>query len=536
MKRTSNTCFGCQKKKQKCDRERPACIGCRVSKIQCVYPSSATPTKPFLSEEKQMELVDRLERLESSIKQSIGFSAPSSASETQSVGQSVDDNDNSFSDFEFMMIDRMLQFVSIMGNISPSYFRKHLNTSELFVCAIRAAYYFHHDVPDHAAKTSYWLEKANSCFGHSFSSSLAATMNATIVQSILHFKIDKTNEGQIYFYHSVLLAKKLGINKEETIRKLTNDEQEREDLRNFWWWLVHIDHNFVFNDENLIKDGDNLVFIPRTSQDEVTAYLATKIMSSDDWFTPSIPGLSIYSNRTLLTRIIGKALKYAKMYCDNGSSIDNLFIFSKLQDSLLVWYSNLPQECVDCLAAVTNRSLPIKDEGYLWVTLDAIVQYYYTKLIVTIPTVYKLILENSHAVTKNRIYLEVLSVCKEMSKILAYYSQMNPEYNFCGLSFTNYIYQFATPLICAMKLDPASQSVYQEQYDIIRSAIEALTEFQGREPVAVHFLDYLTALPSAMMVVDMYYRYVKYDSNPFHLFLPKYFAPPSEVYANSQDQ
>lgn len=149
------------------------------------------PGKNILSEEKQLELVDRLEKLESTLKASLANNTVSSnASDNQSVGQSLQEEStiqSSFSDFEFMMIERMLHFVSLMGNISSSYFQKMLNTSELYTYTIRAAYYFHHDVPDHAAKTNYWLEKANSYFGHALSNPVPANIIAAIILGILFF-------------------------------------------------------------------------------------------------------------------------------------------------------------------------------------------------------------------------------------------------------------------------------------------------------------------------------------------------------------
>ncbi|KAJ3323253.1 hypothetical protein HDV06_002020 [Boothiomyces sp. JEL0866] len=475
-----------------------------------------------------MELVDRLERLESSLKATLVHTntTSSTTSDNLSTEQSAQDettNDTSFSEFEYMMIDRMLQFVSLMGNISPNYFKKILTTSELYIYAIRAAYYFHHDVPDHAAKTHYWLEKANSYFGHSFSTHSSANMNATIILSILFFKINKTSQGQFYFYHSVLLAKKLGINDELNIQRLTTDEQEREDMRNFWWWLVHLDHNFAYNDENMIQDSDCRVFLPATSNLNEIAYLGMKIMSSEDWYTPSIPGLTIFACRTLLTRLLGKSFKFAKLCRADPDSVDTLYIYSKVYDSLSVWYNNLPKECWNCLAVVADPSRSIDNADLLWVTLDAIIQFYFAKYLVITPLLYNKILKGNYNILGDRNYTDALSACEQISKILSFYQLMNPELNFCSPSFASYIFQFTIPLLCAVKLDDPNKYGLQKQLDTIRNVLDIFTELQQREPFAVNYLNYLVSLTSAADVVRSCYKYVKYDSNPFSLFLPNNF-------------
>lgn len=275
----------------------------------------------------------------------------------------------------------------------------------------------------------------------------------------------------------------------------------------------------------MITDSECRVFLPDTSNLNELAYLGVKIMSSDDWYTPSMPGLSIYASRTLLTRIIGKSLKFARICQQEPASTDNLYIYGILYDSLSVWYSSLPKECWRCLAVVSDQSAQIDNPNLLWITLDAIIQFYFAKYLVISPLFYHNILKGKRNISNHRNYIDTLAACEQISNILSLYLLLNPEFNLCSPLFANYIFQFTLPLICAMKLDDVEKQNVQKQFSTIRSVIATLTEIQQREPVAVQFLDYLISLPSASLVIENYRRYVKYDSNPFFLFLPNQFDP-----------
>ncbi|KAJ3273340.1 hypothetical protein HDV01_004557 [Terramyces sp. JEL0728] len=550
MGKVNNTCFGCQKKKQKCDRGRPSCQGCLISQIDCVYPPNAgksvSKRRQSLSKEKENEMVDKLIKLESAFKASksnlFGFVPDFSlfSDGVQAAHNLQDPLCTGFTECEeelAMVREHVIEQMSNMTHISKEFFSKLLDSSVMYTFAARAAYYFHHDGLHYEAKTLVWLEKAVGQFAQSLSFPCPANLLATLLLAVIHFKMDKINEGLAYFGFTVRLAKDLGINREESIMLISSDENEIEDLRKVWWWLYHIDQNLVYNNLSFIRESDHGIYLPGTAAMDdrgKAALLGISVMSSEDWFTPNLPGLPVYAYKVLLTRLFGKALKYNYLYRYENNSVDYLYLMSTLEGSLTLWYLSLPREFTMHLEVLCNPVISIVDPKSTWFALDTIVQFYFTKIMISTPICYNNIVEDYTSATKCPAFANMLVSCKQISAMIAFYLTVNPTFNYCSPYFMTYIFQSTVPMICALKMEIPGEDPLELQKNIQMhmSAIRTLIQNQRRGPVILELLEYLLSLPNPVLVVQDFYKFVLFDSNP--LSHHKYSTFPTAKYFTAE--
>ncbi|KAJ3313352.1 hypothetical protein HDV04_002158 [Boothiomyces sp. JEL0838] len=512
----------------RCNRKRPSCQGCELSKTLCEYPNNKNDENDDLHD----QLVERIKRLESSISayNVFGISGGIGLKYTN-TDQSVHENEPLINPEELYIFgESLFSFAQLMCNISKDFFKKLLPTSTIYVCATRATFYSHQDNLDSITQSIYWQDKAKLNFGYSFSRPSLGNLLGCFLLSVLSLSIisliletnNSTEEGLMYLANAIRLAKDLGINKEDSISKLSDNDQDREDIRNLWWMLVTIDQLLISFDKNSIIPGDNQVYLPGTYNKKFTKELGVRIISSDDWFTPSIRGLSFPAYKVLLTSQLGKAFKYINQFKDEIYSVESVYVLSILDDSISNWYSSLPADLLLNLTIISNLEMEIIDTAAAWSSLDVFLQYCFIKLIISTPLTYYLIEHDGNFSADNEIFQKAIDSSKMMSKILVYYLNKNPNFSYCNSFVLGYVFQAAIPLICALKMDPTLNEL-QKSLDVITTGLQVITQLQQRDAMATQVVNNLVSLPTAVEVVKCY-KTIDFGQNPFASFVPSNFV------------
>ncbi|KAJ3273366.1 hypothetical protein HDV01_004583 [Terramyces sp. JEL0728] len=332
--------------------------------------------------------------------------------------------------------------------------------------------------------------------------------------------MDKVNDGRIYLGFAIGMARDIGINVEESIEKLAGDENEAEDLRRIWWWLYHIDRNLAYTNQEFIKDSDLGLFpVELAKIGGKKAQLSISVMSSVHWYTPSISGVSFRGHRVLLNRMYGKTLHYNYLFRNNAKNLDLLLVSSTLEDSLAMWYANLPKDVIDAIQVIYNPALPIADHKYTCTALDAILQYQLTKIMVNMPVAYQSILNNTGS--KCYVFGNTISSCKELSVIVSFYLSENPTFHYTLPLTFNFIFQSIIPLVVAIKLGLSkTDDQIQSAFDILAKAVAVLSQMQQRGSYVLNLLNHMLSLPTALNVMNCYYKNTEYSGNPLSLFIP----------------
>ncbi|KAJ3323246.1 Transcriptional activator [Boothiomyces sp. JEL0866] len=537
MGRPINTCEHCYKKKQKCDRERPSCSSCILAKIKCVYQEGAVPPNQKIQKRKQTDrekaLEARLHQLESAFRSSKtnifgsisdnSYLTPNvtSPGRPDLVKQETIINSNEI--IGTVMEEKAIVSISEQTFISPQFFEKHVKLSPMLRFVIRGNGYFRVEGKENKDMAHAHLEKAMSMFPDIIDNPCISNLVGLVNIAVLLFKLGKDVKGLSFFSIAIKMAKDIGINKEECLPLLAVDEQEKEDCRRVWWWIYHINQHNGHKSE--LKDEDNGVFLPGSNHNSVIqdrrAYLGIHIMSSKEWFTPSIPQQSLHACRVLLFRIFGKAVKFNYMYQFENTNINALFILSTLEGSLHLWWANLPPNFHEHLNFL-YKGLP-STSLETWFVLDSYVQYNYVRILVFSPLMVNNILEDLNLATLSRSFALSIQIANENAKILEYYLRYNPKFDHCTSLFIIYVFHMAVPLICATKLElpPNETKQIKESLNIHIKCVKVITELYLRGPVLLDTLEYFQALMNPVQVIMDYSRFKVLDQNPLIHHRPK---------------
>ncbi|KAJ3323254.1 hypothetical protein HDV06_002021 [Boothiomyces sp. JEL0866] len=523
MRRAVNTCYGCQKKKQRCNRKRPSCQGCEISKTTCEYPPLLNKNTNQESEELHSVLIERITRLESSMKASnlFGFVNSHPYIIPAPPSSTVDPNEDMISQKEyFVLSENLFKMGQTMTNISKEFFGRHLANSSIYRQAIRAVYYFYHEGPDSIIQTYYWMDKAKLNFGQSLSKSCLGNILGCMLLHINSLKLGHVSEGLMYLNHAIRLGKDLGINNEESIQKLSDNERECEDIRNLWWLLATMDQHLIIHEKENIHVDDKHPYLPGTYNMQFTNELGVKIVSSRDWVTPSLRKLSLPAYRVILACHFGKALRYNLQYKDEIDSVDGVYVLSILDDSISIWYQNMPEEFFEKIKPLINNEIMIDDPQFTWMALDTLIQYHFIRILISSPLTYHMIEHDGSYNVTSATFTSILAASMHIAKILSFYLKSNPEFTYCNTFLMGYVFQAGVPLVCALKIDASHQSQYRECLQVVINALGIISQLQQRKSAAIDTLNHLLSLPTALDVVQCY-RKLQYSSNPCSNFVPE---------------
>ncbi|KAJ3323255.1 hypothetical protein HDV06_002022 [Boothiomyces sp. JEL0866] len=494
----------------------------------CVYPPNAEPyVSQRFTPNKNLQLNDseiayRLIKLGTDLNLSNQENYVRVELDTTLSQSNTSLSDSEYTTPEFLVgIDQMFMYISHLSKISRDFFIKHYERSSLFGYSVRAGYYFHHDFYDFEVKTKFWLDQAVSKFPLSFSENPQSNILGTLFLAALHFKMNKCKEGLVYFRFAVEMAKEVGINREESMKQLSNYILE-EDWRSFWWWLFHIDRNLEYVGSSFIKDSDNGVLLPDVAingQYSKTARLGISAMAAEDWFTPSFKDLTPLAYRPLLNRMYGKSLRLNYYYRTNLTTIDITLVEATLSDSLNLWHACLPKEFLELERLIYDPTTIVPDKANMWFVLETMIQYHLTKILVITPSVHEEIQKGE--VIEHRYFRLLFTSSKSISDILTYFLSNNPGFNYIIPLILNYVFQSTVTLISVMDLIQEHEDTHIEQiFNTHIEALKVLSEVQQRGSYITELINQLLSVSGEPKRVVIMLKKAEYDKNPLSVFIP----------------
>ncbi|KAJ3252770.1 hypothetical protein HK103_001269 [Boothiomyces macroporosus] len=184
-----------------------------------------------------------------------------------------------------------------------------------------------------------YLQKAQSFnFARNYDHLTVLTLNS--IASVL-FHLDEKDASIVYVKLAVLMAKKIGMNTEKGVGKMSHFDYERENIRRIWWLIFSnfsltpvsfgID-TMVDADNEIFLPSDNFYFEPGTPND----YYGIEIMSSAEWYTCTLKHQSLQGYRMLLHRIQLKIHRYNQLELSENRN-DLAYIAGAISSSLEEW-------------------------------------------------------------------------------------------------------------------------------------------------------------------------------------------------------
>ena len=227
-----------------------------------------------------------------------------------------------------------------------------------------------------------YYEKAISYFSQVIAHQNPVSVLALLFLAVACLGVDHISEGLAYYTLSVQMAKFIGMNKEDHLDHLCTPEYNKEQMRGVWWSLYMFDRFSFQKNTSLIRDCDNMLWLPNNIGD--MADYSMQVMSSPEWFTPTLPSQSIHSLRIILFRIMGRTLRfnYLTRYEASHPDLTNpIYIMLSLDASLREWWRQLPMEILNQCKLVES-DLEIPNPQFTWGVMLDFIQYYHVKTMV----------------------------------------------------------------------------------------------------------------------------------------------------------
>ncbi|KAJ3260994.1 hypothetical protein HK103_006949 [Boothiomyces macroporosus] len=511
--RPRNTCIPCTKKKQKCDQAKPKCSRCVSAKIECSY--DAFRQIPTVKSHVEKQLEARLLKLEAVLaagtSNALPFEIVEHVPKAENIARITELNPNINN---ARLIQMVVEDVARYSFIDQGYMKGLLNSSQFlqYVFSGHGCFLNNTDIGNMEDRCDF-----------RFVNGEYIGVNAAII-SLFSYVIanpgmSKPAEGFAYFNASLSMAKGLSINTEVGIQLLTDSEYEKESIRAVWWLMYSFDTFFIFQNKSNIKDEDNGVFLPGCSSDanpiNQKAHLSLQIMSSTEWFTPSLPNLSIHASKVLLMRLFGKSLKFNYLYQFHNQKIDPLYIMATLEGSLQIWWNNLPPIFLSHIEYLSNPgSFTITEPEITWSVFDTILQFYHVQIMVYNPIMLTQIVENPQEAIHSHCFNQSLLVAHHNARLLSVYLNSSSRMAFAHAIICLYIFHTAIPLICARKMNlPAFEiSKAEESLAIYATTLEIATKTFYRDPILKETLDYLISLEEPSAIALYYTKFISLDT------------------------
>ncbi|KAJ3313357.1 hypothetical protein HDV04_002163 [Boothiomyces sp. JEL0838] len=511
---------------------QPSCAGCLTSKVACVYPEGAIPPKIHKKKAvtaRELALEERLNQLEAAflatqnnnsgfVPFNIDFIPTAQANGSDLLVEGMNSNMfiAEFGEKEGEMAEETaISFLSTNSFMSTEFLRKLREKSELFKYALRGYGYYHKDSTENAKMC---LEKAVTYFSDAIGSPSIVSVISILCMAMLHMKVNKHVQGHAYYTFAVNMARDIGMNKEETLSVLVENDAEKEDIRKVWWWMYSLDQFMRYKSKSILKDEDNGLFLPdsllnSTKQDR-KAYLGVHIMSSKDWFTPGLPDQSLHACKVLLTRIFGKVIQFNYLFQFENNSINTLYVLSTLEGSLQLWWCNLPPIFMEHLNYLYN-GLPIDNPDTLLV-LETCIQYNHARTTVHLPLMFNNILEDSQAAITSRSFLQVIKIAKENYVILNLLSKSKPDFLLKNVFLVVLIFHCSIPLMAAVLMDiaEAEKSELRQIIDLTSYMIRNFIVAKKNKPIILDTFDYLMSLTDPVQLILDFSKFKILDQNP----------------------
>ncbi|KAJ3318970.1 hypothetical protein HDV06_006785 [Boothiomyces sp. JEL0866] len=455
------SCDYCVKMKRKCDKKSP-CSLCSSKNIPCSYSEleqleSTLNTVEARIQELELNLVVSYEhkdkKKESAEPLRIVFPFDTAT-------QLLSLNLNYIYELGFK------KFSFPLSLIEDTFFRA---TADIFwplklaICAAGATFLKPMVVPDqladrielaklylHQAQTFDFLSNCD----HISVLTLYCISSVLFSKTVLTIDLDEKEAMLVHIKHAIGIAKAIGINTELGIARLSYFDYERENIRRIWW-LLFANFASIANSIgiNKIFDTDHQVFLPSDNFYFETAstkdYYGIEIMSSKEWFTPSMSCDSLQAYRILLNRIQLKIQLYAKLEFRNDP-ISN-YVAGTIDASLHEWNSIYTPIIKLHLFYIKHRIAT--DYGKAWLAVYITLLYNGNRVNLVLPKFVKNVIKGKK-LTGQLYFKDALETAIHNSYLLNLIIKANPSFEYLGTNTLISLFPCAFFLLCCRKFIP----------------------------------------------------------------------------------
>ncbi|KAJ3308822.1 hypothetical protein HDV04_000775 [Boothiomyces sp. JEL0838] len=231
----------------------------------------------------------------------------------------------------------------------------------------------------------------------------------------------------LYYKLALRHARLAGINDERKLAKITLFDYERENIRRLWWVLYRDYSSFpkILVDSS-IEDCENQLFLPSNKflfeSPTHIDYYGIEVMTSNEWYTCSIPDLDIEAYHSILQRIQLKTSRYTDMVL-SGTSNDSLYIAGCINASLKEWRLSFLPKSKYYFKVITSRQN--KDRDRAWFTVYIALLFYSVRINLVLPTFMRNVI-NGKDVTRQLYFKEALEAAIACSQLIDLISVFNP--------------------------------------------------------------------------------------------------------------
>ncbi|KAJ3251307.1 hypothetical protein HK103_002467 [Boothiomyces macroporosus] len=460
------SCEACIRKKQRCSRTTP-CHNCVQKNLKCVYLSKQEVI------DKYAEMEQRIKRLEMQLIIPLKYSweERKDLAENREMVSITDDMEKIlFTNNDYLIDLRFQKFPGKLNYIEEEYYR---NSAKIF-WPLRYALYASGSLfvaPNMVPKglenrlemSLAYLKKALT-FNFFDKPDHFHVLALTEIGSA-YFRLDRS-EGIRYIKLAVQIAKSIGMNTEKGISKLSFFDYEQENIRRVWWLLFTIFTitNRVFGPD-LITDFDNQVYLPSDvyfKAESISELYCMDIMSSAEWYTACVKGLSVMAYKILLHRIEARIQQYILLELSEPS-INTDCIRGTLFGSLREW--------LDCYVPKVNYhyglivSNQCTDPPLSWLAIFTSLIYNNNILELVFPKFMKNVLQ-SKKVQNTMYYDEALKVTLNNSTLLHTIKLCNPKMEHLNLHLFKMTFKAAFFLQCVTKIPNAATAQVVAAYNL----------------------------------------------------------------------
>ncbi|KAJ3270639.1 hypothetical protein HDV01_007527 [Terramyces sp. JEL0728] len=267
-----------------------------------------------------------------------------------------------------------------------------------------------------------------------------------------YLRLDR-REAYLYASMGLLFAKNLGINTETGISKISSFDYERENIRRIWWLLYHLyalnPRKFV--DCSVVSPADNQIFLPSSIYYESETpldYYGIEIMSSAEWYIPSIPDRDFQAYRIILHKIQLNILNYVHLELLNETA-NVRYIAGSLDASLNEWHGNVIGIVKYHAFKVQNQL--IEDPELTWLVLGLYIIHNNARIDLIIPKFMKSIIKGRNV--ENLLYFkEAVEAAIENTLVLDLINNYNPTFNYLHAYIIYALFVCAFLLQCCIKI------------------------------------------------------------------------------------
>ncbi|KAJ3320568.1 hypothetical protein HDV06_005193 [Boothiomyces sp. JEL0866] len=478
LKKLRYSCDNCTLKKRKCDRKNP-CTYCSNKGLKCVYSQQKEIEEKLSSMELRIEQMEQNllvpDRINLEKKERI-IPLPLQVNLSNELEKELFTKNH-----DYLLDLRFKKFPCITTGIPEQFYRQSAKQfwPLRFALYSSGAMFIREDqlpqgIANRIELSKIFLQKAQSFNFATVCDHISVVALSTIATNCYH--LNSVKEALVYYRLALQYAKSSNINTEEGISKLSHFDYERECIRRIWW-LIYTNYT-VFSKHigyGTIKDEENQIFLPanRFYFESATSldYFAVEIITSDEWYTVSLPNQSVEAYGILLLRIQSKIRYYVEI--ELSQKIPNLpYIAGTINSSLNEWMDAFSGKLQEAIHIITNR-IP-RNLDLSWLTVYGACIYNSNRINLMLPKFMKNVIKGKN-VLHQLYFKEALDAALSNAQVVSLLLRYNPQLEYFTSVGLLTLFPCAFFLLCCTKIGNFAVESINSAYKL---HLEGLNQFR----------------------------------------------------------